>query len=200
MASIVVALSKPAWVISLNPLVNVLLGVLVLRERLPWMQWLAVGLAAVGVTYAVIAVGQPPWIALTLAFSFGFYGLLRKLIIVEPLLGLTVETSILAPLALVYLIIQGQPLVQQSSVTGLLLVGCGVVTAFPLFCFNSAAQHLQLSTLGFFQYIAPTVQLALGIWLYHEPFTRTNWIVFGCIWTALALYSSTLLLIPKTQS
>lgn len=184
----------------INPLVNVLLGVLVLRERLPWIQWLAIGLAAVGVTYAVLAVGQPPWIALTLAISFGCYGLLRKLIVVEPLLGLSVETCLMAPLALVYLILQGQPLVQQTIPTGLLLVGCGVVTAFPLFCFNSAAQHLPLSTLGFFQYIAPTVQLTLGIWLYQEPFTPTNWVVFGCIWLALALYSSTLWLIPKTQS
>jgi chloramphenicol-sensitive protein RarD len=173
----------------INPLVCVLLGVIVLHERLQWGQWLAVFLAASGVGYSVFAVGEVPWIALGLAFSFGLYGLLRKVIVVQPLMGLTVETCLLTPVAATYLLWHGDNQFGQSASVTLLLIGCGVVTSFPLFCFNSAAQQLRLSTMGFFQYIAPSLQLLLGIWAFHEPFTSTNMIVFGLIWTALALYS-----------
>ncbi len=178
----------------INPLVCVLLGVIVLRERLQWGQWLAVLLAASGVGYSILAVGQVPWIALGLAFSFGLYGLLRKVIVVQPLMGLTVETCLLTPVAATYLLLQNNNHFGQSADITLLLIGCGVVTSFPLFCFNSAAQQLRLSTMGFFQYIAPSLQLLLGIWAFHEPFTSTNMIVFGLIWTALALYSGVSLL------
>jgi chloramphenicol-sensitive protein RarD len=175
----------------INPLVSVLLGVVILHERLQWGQWLAVSLATIGVGYSILAVGQVPWIALGLAFSFAIYGLLRKVIIVKPLLGLTVETCLLAPMAIAYLALwDNNNHFGQNSLITLLLIGCGVVTSVPLFCFNSAVQLLRLSTIGFFQYIAPSLQLIIGIWLYHEPFTKNHAIVFGFIWTALALYSA----------
>jgi chloramphenicol-sensitive protein RarD len=175
----------------INPLVNVLLGVVILRERLQWGQWIAVLLATLGVGYSILTVGQVPWIALGLAFSFAIYGLLRKVIIVKPLLGLTVETCLLAPVAIAYLALwHNDNHFGENGLLTLLLVGCGVVTSVPLFCFNSAVQRLRLSTVGFFQYIAPSLQLLIGVWLYHEPFTRNNMIVFGFIWTALALYSA----------
>ncbi len=182
----------------INPLVTVLLGVIILRERLQWLQWTAFGLATAGVGYSIFAVGQVPWIALGLAFSFGTYGLLRKVIIVKPLLGLTVETCLLAPVAIAYLGWHNDNHFGQNGVITMLLIGCGVVTSFPLFCFNSAVRQLRLSTMGFFQYIAPSLQLIIGIWLYHEPFTRNNAIVFGLIWTALALYSGTSLVNRQT--
>jgi chloramphenicol-sensitive protein RarD len=175
----------------INPLVSVLLGVVILHERLQWGQWLAVSLATIGVGYSILAVGQVPWIALGLAFSFAIYGLLRKVIIVKPLLGLTVETCLLAPMVIAYLALwDNNNHFGQNSLITLLLIGCGVVTSVPLFCFNSAVQLLRLSTIGFFQYIAPSLQLIIGIWLYHEPFTKNHAIVFGFIWTALALYSA----------
>jgi chloramphenicol-sensitive protein RarD len=173
----------------INPLVCVLLGVLILGERLQLGQWLAVLLAAGGVSYSILAAGQVPWIALGLAFSFGLYGLLRKLIAAQPLMGLTVETCLLTPVAVTYLVLHNHNQFGQSAGITLLLIGCGVVTSFPLFCFNSAAQQLRLSTMGFFQYMAPSLQLLLGIWVFHEPFTRTNMIVFSLIWAALAVYS-----------
>jgi chloramphenicol-sensitive protein RarD len=173
----------------INPLISVLLGVIILRERLQWVEWMAFFLATVGVSYSIFAVGQVPWIALGLAFSFGTYGLLRKIIIVKPLLGLTVETCLLAPVAIAYLALHNDNHFGQNGTITIFLIGCGVVTSFPLFCFNSAVQQLRLSTMGFFQYIAPSLQLIIGIWLYHEPFTSNNAIVFGFIWTALALYS-----------
>ncbi len=173
----------------INPLVSVLLGVIILRERLKWAEWTAFFLATVGVSYSIFAVGQVPWIALGLAFSFGTYGLLRKVIIVKPLLGLTVETCLLAPVAIAYLALHNDNHFGQSGSITMLLIGCGVVTSIPLLCFNSAVQQLRLSTMGFFQYIAPSLQLIVGVWLYHEPFTRSNAIVFGFIWIALALYS-----------
>ncbi len=178
----------------INPIVSVLLGVIILREKLQLGQWIAVLLATLGVSYSVFAVGQVPWIALGLAFSFGIYGLLRKVIVVEPLLGLTVETCLLTPLAIAYLSLHDNNHFGQSASITLLLVGCGIVTSFPLFCFNSATQQLRLSTMGFFQYIAPSLQLLLGIWLYDEPFTKTNIVVFSFIWAALLLYSTISLL------
>ncbi|MGD1918662.1 MAG: EamA family transporter RarD, partial [Pleurocapsa sp.] len=173
----------------INPLVSVLLGVIILRERLKWAEWMAFFLASVGVSYSIFAVGQVPWIALGLAFSFGTYGLLRKVMTVEPLLGLTVETCLLAPVAIAYLAFHDNNHFGQNGTVTLLLIGCGVVTSIPLFCFNIAIQRLRLSTMGFFQYIAPTLQLIVGVWLYQEPFTKNNAIVFGFIWIALAIYS-----------
>jgi chloramphenicol-sensitive protein RarD len=173
----------------INPLVNVLLGVIILREKLRWGQWLAVMLATIGVSYSIFAVGQIPWIALGLAFSLAIYGLLRKIIVVKPLVGLTVETCLLAPVAIAYLFWHNDNHFGQNNSITLLLIGCGIVTSLPLFCFNSAVQLLQLSTMGFLQYIAPSLQLIIGIWLYNEPFTKNNAIVFSFIWAALAVYS-----------
>jgi chloramphenicol-sensitive protein RarD len=120
------------------------------------------------------------------------------MIVVKPLLGLTVETCLLTPVAIAYLTLYNDNHFGQNVWITLLLVGCGVVTSFPLFCFNSAVRQLRLSTIGFLQYIAPSLQLIIGIWLYHEPFTRNNAIVFGLIWCALALYSGVSLVNRQT--
>ena len=173
----------------INPLVNVLLGAVFLKERLLWGQWLAVALAAIGVGYSIISVGKLPWIALTLAFSFGLYGLLRKLVKVKPLLALTVETWFLLPIAIAFLLRQESNYLGQSGLITWLLIGSGIVTSVPLLCYGSAIQRLRLSTMGFFQYIAPSLQLGIGIVVYKEPFTLNNAIVFGFIWTALAVYT-----------
>jgi chloramphenicol-sensitive protein RarD len=178
----------------INPLVSVILGAVFLKERLNRGQTIAVVLAAVGVTNFVGNFGQIPWIALGLASSFALYGLLRKLIPVTPLVGLTVETGLATPAALIFV----QSLASQGTghfgIDGwltALFVGCGVVTSFPLLWFNNAAKRLRLSTLGFFQYLAPSLQLLLGVFLYHEPFTLTHTVTFTLIWTALVIYSIT---------
>ncbi len=177
----------------INPLVNVLLGAVFLKERLKREQAIAVGFAALGVTYFVFQFGQVPWIALGLALTFALYGLLRKLIPVNPLVGLTIETGFVTPIALLFV---GH---LQSSGTGhlgtngwltALLMGCGIVTSFPLLWFNHAAKRLQLTTLGFIQYLAPSLQLLIGIFLFSEPFTTTHGVTFACIWTALGIYST----------
>jgi chloramphenicol-sensitive protein RarD len=184
----------------INPLVNVLLGVLILKERLTWGQKGAVFLAALGVLNSVLMLGQIPWLALTLAVSFGFYGLLRKLIPVSPLVGLTMETCLLTPVAIAYLVFlntQHASHFAQNPTLALLFIGGGVVTSLPLLWFNNAAQRLRLSTLGFFQYLAPSLQLGIGVLVYHEPFTQAHLATFGLIWAALALYSVTSVLQNK---
>jgi chloramphenicol-sensitive protein RarD len=178
----------------INPLVNFLLGFIFLKERLHLGQKIAVLLATVGVINFISSFGQVPWIALGLGFSFAFYGLVRKVVPVSPLAGLAVETLLATPVALT--------LVSYGAATGtghwgnswwitLLFVGCGVVTSLPLLWFNNAAKRLSLSTIGFFQYLAPSFQLGLGVFLYHEPFTTTHAVTFGFIWAALAIYSIT---------
>ena len=145
----------------INPLVNVLLGCLVLRERLHWGQKLAVILASIGVAYFVWQFGTVPWIALGLAFSFACYGLLRKIIRVAPMLGLTVETLLIAPIAIALVAYWGATGVGHLGVAWpitLLFIGAGVTTSLPLLWFNKAAKRLRFSTLGFFQYLAPTLQ------------------------------------------
>jgi chloramphenicol-sensitive protein RarD len=175
----------------INPLVSVLLGFLFLKERLHRGQQVAVLLAGLGVAYFIWHFGTVPWIALALAVSFAFYGLLRKVTAVAPMAGLAVETLLITPLAIAIL--------AYESSTGnghwgdgwltLLFIGCGVITSMPLLWFNNAAKRLKLATLGFFQYMAPSIQLGLGVFLYREPFTQTHLITFGLIWTALLLYS-----------
>lgn len=181
----------------INPLVNVLLGFLFLKERLHQGQKIAVLLASLGVTYFVWQFGQVPWIALFLAASFAFYGLLRKIVAVAPVLGLVVETLLAAPVAIAFVGYWAAIDVGHfgpDRTTTLLLIGAGVVTSLPLLWFNNAAKRLRLSTLGFFQYLAPTIQLMLGVFLYHEPFTRTHTITFAFIWSALLIYSVTSLM------
>jgi len=177
----------------INPLVNVALGFIFLRERLRGWQMVCVGLAAIGVTYLAIDVGEVPTIALVLAGSFGLYGLLRKTARVDALLGLFVETLLLLPLALGYV---GYQTLQGHGRFGIgsweesvLLAAGGIITATPLLWFTNAARRLRLATLGFLQYIAPTGQFLLAVALYGEAFTRGHRISFGCIWTALLLYS-----------
>lgn len=178
----------------INPLVNVLLGFVFLKERLHRGQQIAVLLAGLGVAYFVWQFGAIPWIALGLAFSFAFYGLLRKVVAVAPMAGLAVETLLITPVALAivsYGASTGTGHWNASWALNLLFIGCGIVTSLPLLWFNNAAKRLQLSTLGFFQYLAPSLQLFLGVFLYREPFTLTHGITFGCIWAALLIYSIT---------
>jgi chloramphenicol-sensitive protein RarD len=177
----------------LNPIVNVLLGTLLLRERLRRAQWIAVSLAGLGVLVMLVSHGKLPWIALSVAVSFGLYGLMHKLTRVRPIAALAIETGVLAPAALAYLGLATEPLggalLTAGPLAQTLLALAGPVTALPLLCFASAARRLRLSTLGLFQYLAPTLALLLAVFLYGEPFTRAHAVAFALIWSALALYS-----------
>lgn len=186
----------------INPLVNVLLGFMFLKERLHRGQKLAVLLAGIGVANFVWEFGEVPRLALGLAFSFAFYGLLRKMVAVAPLIGLAVETLLIAPVALVLVghwAVAGVGHLGVAWSTSLLFIGSGVMTSLPLLWFNNAAKRLRLSTLGFFQYLAPSLQLMLGVFLYHEPFTRTHAVTFGFIWVALVIYSTTSLVTQQSS-
>jgi chloramphenicol-sensitive protein RarD len=179
----------------LNPLANILLGRFILKERLSKLQWAAVGIAAAGI--AVLAAGAlgTLWISLTLCFSFATYGLLRKIVHVESLPGLAVETALLFPIALVWLLLggsAGQPMGSGGQETAL-LVAAGIVSTVPLLCFTAAARRLDYSTVGMLQFLAPTLQFLLAVSVYGEPFTSAHAIAFGCIWTALALYVTTMI-------
>jgi len=176
----------------INPLVNVLLGVVILRERLNTAQWTAVGIAAAAVVYLTVATGSVPWIALTLAASFSTYGFIRKVVHVEALQGLAVETLALLPLAAGYLIwceMMGTGALGHSSVlVNALLLGCGPMTAVPLFLFAFGARLIPYSTVGLLLYVAPSLQLLVGIFLYHEPFFGPRALGFVLIWAALLIY------------
>lgn len=178
----------------ITPLVNVLLGYLLLKEKLRPLQWVAIALAAAGVAWLTWQNGQLPWIGLALAATFGTYGLLRKTAVLGPLEGLTLETLLLVPLALGYLaLLSGQDqnaFHTASTATRWLLAASGPVTAIPLLLFAAGARRIPLSTLGVLQYIAPTLQLLIGVWLYHEPFSGARLIGFVIIWAALAVYSA----------
>lgn len=177
----------------INPLVSVLFGVIFLKERLRPLQWLPVGLAALGVLYLTISYGALPWVALILAFSFGLYGLLKKTAPLGSLYGLALETAVLflpAGLFLLLSDVQGSGLFGRLDLdTTLLLVFTGVVTALPLLLFASAARSINLSLLGILQYIAPTCQFLLGVLVYNEPFTLDRLVGFSLIWLALLIFS-----------
>jgi len=177
----------------INPLVNVLLGVIVLRERLNRAQWTAIGLAALAVLYLALLAGRPPWIAGTLAVSFSLYGFVRKIISVEALPGLTTETLLLMPLAVGYLAWcqwgGSGALTTQGAGVAALLLGSGLVTAIPLFLFAYGARLLPYSTVGVLQYIAPSLQLLCGVVLYHESFGPARAAGFALIWAALLIYA-----------
>ncbi|MGE5651385.1 EamA family transporter RarD [Noviherbaspirillum sp. UKPF54] len=177
----------------INPLFNVLLGFLILRERLRPVQWTAVALAAAGVAWLTWQGGQLPWVALTLAVTFGLYGLLRKTAALGALEGLALETLLLFPLALAYLAVltlQGKNGFASAPLSlQLLLAAAGPITAIPLLLFAAGARRIPLSVLGLLQYIGPTLQLLLGVWLYHEPFGGGRMFGFALIWGALAVYS-----------
>jgi chloramphenicol-sensitive protein RarD len=178
----------------INPLVSIALGVLVLRELLRPLQWLAVGIAAVAVAYATVSAGRPPWIALVLAFSFGLYGLAKKLAGVDAVPSLTVEMLVLTPLAAAYLAwLWGQGslvLGTQGWTHALLMFGAGPVTALPLLFFGFAAHRVPLSVLGPLQYVAPTLQLLIGVLVLDEPMSAQRWLAFVGVWIALAVFTA----------
>lgn len=189
----------------ITPLVNVLLGVLFLGERLRPLQLLGVVLAALGVMNLAVAGAGLPWIALTLAISFAFYGLLRKTTHIDSTQGLFVETMVLAPLAialLAWMLISGSAVALRDAAGHLpLLMAGGVVTTVPLLCFVAAARRLKLSTLGFLQYLSPTLQFLVAVLAFNEPFSRVQLLSFGCIWLAIALYTAdSLLLLRQTRA
>ncbi|MGP9799968.1 EamA family transporter RarD [Rheinheimera sp. NSM] len=178
----------------INPLLNVLLGMLFLGERLRKLQWGAVALATSGVLLQLITFGSLPWIALTLAGSFAIYGLMRKKLAVDAITGLFYESVLLLPLALWYwwqfADSSAANLLQNSWQLNGYLMAAGLVTTVPLLCFIAGARRLQLSTMGFFQYIGPSFMFVFGVWLYHEPFAAERFVTFGLIWLALLLYTA----------
>jgi chloramphenicol-sensitive protein RarD len=176
-----------------NPLVNVLLGVVFLREPLTRRQGAAVALAAAGVLALVLRAERLPWISLTLALSFGIYGLLRKQARLDAVGGLLVETGLLAPLALAYLWrlhATGAGHLGATPRLTFLLVAAGLVTSLPLIWFAKGVERLRLSTIGLLQYVSPSMQLAIAVFLFGEPFGAVQAVAFACIWAALALYAS----------
>jgi chloramphenicol-sensitive protein RarD len=178
----------------INPLVNISLGYLLLKERLRRAQWMAIAVAALGVAWLTWQAGSVPWIALALAFSFGGYGLLRKTAALGALEGLSFETMVLFPLAAAYVIwltVNGQNafINTDSTSTRLLLMAAGPITAIPLLLFASGARQIPLSVLGLLQYLSPTLQFLLGVWIFHEAFTADRLVGFVLIWLALALFA-----------
>jgi chloramphenicol-sensitive protein RarD len=177
----------------INPLISVVLGMIFLKERLTFWQNIAFILAALGVAFLTIQYGRFPWIALSLALGFGLYGLLRKTSRVGSITGLTAETAILSPLAFVYILFlfygKTSSVVEATITTHLLLMGAGVVTAVPLVWFAKGARRIPLSMIGFFQYLAPTISLLLGIFVFKEPFTGTHLVSFCLIWIALIIFT-----------
>ena len=176
----------------INPLFNVLLGAIFLKERLNFWQSLALGMATLGVLNFLWDFNSLPWIALSLALTFSFYGLLRKMMPVKPLVGLLVETVLLSPFAVVMIVVwnlDGTGNIGGEWSNVILLVGAGVVTSLPLLWFTNAGKRLRYTTLGFIHYMTPSIQLVIGVYLYNEPFTSTHAVTFGLIWTGLIIYS-----------
>jgi chloramphenicol-sensitive protein RarD len=177
----------------INPLVTVLMGVLILRERLrPW-QWVALGIACVAVLGLTVDYGHPPWVALTLALSFGTYGLAKKQAGVDAVESLTFETLVLAPVALGYLVWLGASGESHFAGHGLahavLLASTGIVTAVPLLCFGAAAIRVPMTTLGLLQYLAPVLQFLLGVTLLDEHMSLMRWVGFALVWLALVIFT-----------
>lgn len=175
----------------INPLVSILLGMLVLKEKLTKRQWVSFAVAGIGVLNLTFTFGIFPWVSIALALSFGLYGLLKKMVDVSPMFGLTIETMIVTPVAAIYLFAIPTNTISLNnlfSTTGYLLIGAGVATAIPLLLFASGAKHIPLAMIGFLQYIAPTIMLFLGIFLYKETFSVAHFISFALIWVALIIY------------
>jgi chloramphenicol-sensitive protein RarD len=178
----------------INPLVSVAMGVVAFGERLRRLQWVAIGIAAAGVLWLTFEYGRPPWISIALALSFGTYGLAKKKANVGAVQSLAVETMVLAPLALGYLV------TLQAGGTGefgqhgaghtAMLIGTGVVTALPLLCFGAAATRIPLSMIGMLQYLTPTLQFLIGVAVYDEPMTSARWVGFVLVWAALAVFTA----------
>jgi chloramphenicol-sensitive protein RarD len=176
----------------INPLLSVLLGVIFLRERLRLFQWLSIGLAAAGVGYLTIVYGRLPWIALGLTFTFGFYGLVKKLAPLNSLNGLTLETGMLLIPGLLFLVYQdwiGKGAFLHGGMSpDLLMIGAGFITTVPLLMFASAAQRIPLTTIGVLHYITPTLQFFLGVLVYKESFSSAQAVGFGIVWTGLIIF------------
>jgi chloramphenicol-sensitive protein RarD len=188
----------------INPLINVLLGVVFLRERLRVWQWVPVVLALTGVLYLTLIYGSLPWIALTLACTFGLYGLVKKIAPLGSVGGLTLETGLLLVPALLYLFYTeraGQgAFLHLGTATDALLIGAGLVTTVPLLMFAAAARRIPLSLVGILQYIAPTLQFLVGVLVYKEPFTSSQFIGFGLVWTALIIFGIESVFAHRTQA
>ena len=177
----------------INPLVSVFLGIIVLKERLTFWQTVAVVLAGLGVLNLTFNFGAFPWVSVSLAISFGLYGLVKKIVNIGAITSITLETLLLSPLALIYIVYLQQQEVGafdfgQSMITGM-LIGSGIVTAIPMVLFSNSAIRLPLTVLGFIQYLSPTIALFIGVFLYHEPFSLTHLISFSLIWLALGIFS-----------
>ena len=189
----------------INPIVTVLLGVLLLREKLRPAQWTAVGISLVAVLVLAIGYGQFPWISLTLAFSFGFYGLIKKRIgpRVDAVSGLSLETAWLLPVAVVQLVIvgtvSGVTLGTESTWHTLAIIGSGVITAIPLLLFAGAARRLPLITLGLVQYLAPLLQFVFGAFLLGEAMPPERWVGFGLVWVALVVLTADMLIAGRAS-
>ena len=178
----------------INPLVSVLIGVVVLGERLRRLQWAALALAGIAVLALTVEYGRPPWVSLILAFSFGSYGLAKKKANAGAVESLVVETLVVSPVALGYIVFLMATSASTFGSNGpwhvVLIMGTGVVTVIPLLCFGGAATRIPLSTLGLMQYLTPTVQFLLGILFFHEPMPAMRWVGFSLIWLALVLFTA----------
>jgi chloramphenicol-sensitive protein RarD len=178
----------------LTPLVNILLGLLVLKERLNRLEWTAVGFALLALLNEVISLGSLPWISLFLAATFGTYGLVRKQVPVDALSGLWLETLAMLPVCLIYAVWQGQSghlvFTAHDTLTAALLIGAGIITALPLMAFAAATQRLDLATVGMLMYINPTLQFLTAVWLFGEPMETARLISFGLIWLGLLVFSA----------
>ena len=177
----------------INPLLSVVLGMIVFHERLRRLQWVSVALAALGVAYLTLALGAVPWIALSLAATFGTYSLMKKVAPLSPVHGLAFETGILFVPAAAYLIVEAVAgrgaFMHAGTLRNLLMLGSGPVTTVPLLMFAAGVRHIPLSLVGMLQYINPTMQITIGVMLYREPFTRVQFIGFALVWGALALFA-----------
>ena len=177
----------------INPLVTVLMGVVILGERLRPVQWAALGIAGLAVVGLTVEYGRPPWVALVLAFSFGSYGLAKKKAHSGAVESLTFETLVIAPVALGYIVLL--TLTGASTFTGegalhvALLLGLGILTAVPLLCFGGAATRVSMTTLGLLQYVTPSMQFALGVLVFREPMPTMRWVGFGLVWLALVIFT-----------
>lgn len=182
----------------INPLVSILLAVIVLKEKLSGLQTLSIILAGAGVLVLTFSFGTFPWVAIMLALSFAFYGLIKKMVQVGALVGLAIETLLITPFALLFLsyvhgVSSGGGAFGGEVAVTLLLLLSGVVTAVPLLLFASGAKRIPLSMVGLLQYFAPTIKLIMGVYLFHEPFTDAHLVAFMCIWVALGIYTYTLM-------
>ena len=177
----------------INPLVTVLMGVFIIGERLRTMQWVAMAIASLAVLGLTLELGRPPWVALVLAFSFGTYGLAKKKANAGAVESLALETLIIAPIALAYIVFlssRGESTFgTEGSGHALLLVSTGIITAIPLICFGAAATRVTMTTLGMLQYLAPTLQFALGVSIFDEPMPRTRLLGYVLVWVALAIFT-----------